>query len=162
MSYETIIRAWKNEAYPNSLSAEELALLPVNPAGAIELTDADLAPIICSWRSKVMVEPLLYASKTSAAVPQSPAWYRALNLVERLASLSIGVSGSVAPATHAPAQEKLRQWQEQPPFPQGSYFSDRLAANQITEQELLYLCSSKVREVDISKIFSSTPRLQLW
>ena len=42
MSYETIIRAWKNEAYRNSLSAEDLALLPANPAGVIELTDADL------------------------------------------------------------------------------------------------------------------------
>jgi mersacidin/lichenicidin family type 2 lantibiotic len=47
-----IIRAWKDEDYRNSLSAEELAGLPENPAGMIELTDGDLgkatggAPVI--------------------------------------------------------------------------------------------------------------------
>lgn len=37
-----IIRAWKDEDYRNSLSADELAGLPENPAGMIELTDGDL------------------------------------------------------------------------------------------------------------------------
>jgi mersacidin/lichenicidin family type 2 lantibiotic len=40
-----IIRAWKDASYRNSLSAEELALLPSNPAGEIELTDADLEAV---------------------------------------------------------------------------------------------------------------------
>jgi mersacidin/lichenicidin family type 2 lantibiotic len=37
-----IVRAWKDESYRNSLSASELAQLPTNPAGAFELSDADL------------------------------------------------------------------------------------------------------------------------
>jgi mersacidin/lichenicidin family type 2 lantibiotic len=40
-----VIRAWKDEEYRNSLSAEQLAELPENPAGLIELTDADLGAI---------------------------------------------------------------------------------------------------------------------
>ena len=38
-----IVRAWKDEAYYQSLSEEQLSALPINPAG--ELTDADLAGI---------------------------------------------------------------------------------------------------------------------
>ncbi len=42
MSNVDIIRAWKDEAYRLSLSDEERAALPENPAGMIELTDLDL------------------------------------------------------------------------------------------------------------------------
>lgn len=37
-----IARAWKDEAYRAGLSDEELAQLPPNPAGAIELDDDEL------------------------------------------------------------------------------------------------------------------------
>jgi mersacidin/lichenicidin family type 2 lantibiotic len=40
-----IVRAWKDASYRHSLSEEELALLPSNPAGEIELTDADLETV---------------------------------------------------------------------------------------------------------------------
>jgi mersacidin/lichenicidin family type 2 lantibiotic len=40
-----IIRAWKDESYRSSLSTEEQALLPANPAGAFELSDAELEAI---------------------------------------------------------------------------------------------------------------------
>ena len=40
-----LIRAWKNEAYRQSLSTEEQALLPTNPAGAVELTESELEAI---------------------------------------------------------------------------------------------------------------------
>src|SRR2546421_7298636 len=40
-----IVRAWKDEAYRQGLSAEEQALLPANPAGEIELTEAELDAI---------------------------------------------------------------------------------------------------------------------
>mgnify|MGYP001269080300 CR=1 FL=1 len=40
-----IVRAWKDEAYRQSLSVEEQAMLPANPAGEIELTEADLEAI---------------------------------------------------------------------------------------------------------------------
>jgi mersacidin/lichenicidin family type 2 lantibiotic len=37
-----IARAWKDATYRASLSAEEQAMIPANPAGAIELSDAEL------------------------------------------------------------------------------------------------------------------------
>jgi len=37
-----IERAWKDKEYFNSLSPEDQALVPPNPAGAIELNDQDL------------------------------------------------------------------------------------------------------------------------
>ena|SRR6266498_5806192 len=40
-----IARAWKDEAYRQSLSSEELALLPENPAGELELNDAELEAV---------------------------------------------------------------------------------------------------------------------
>ncbi|MFL5696917.1 MAG: mersacidin/lichenicidin family type 2 lantibiotic [Ktedonobacteraceae bacterium] len=40
-----IIRAWKDEAYRQSLSEEERLALPENPVGEIELTDADLEAV---------------------------------------------------------------------------------------------------------------------
>jgi len=40
-----VVRAWKDEAYRQSLSVEDLAMLPANPAGEIELTDAALEAI---------------------------------------------------------------------------------------------------------------------
>lgn len=43
MSHENIIRAWKSADFRNSLSAEERAFLPENPAGLLELTDTDLS-----------------------------------------------------------------------------------------------------------------------
>ncbi|HET8846594.1 MAG TPA: mersacidin/lichenicidin family type 2 lantibiotic [Ktedonobacteraceae bacterium] len=38
MDTTCIIRAWKDEQYRLGLSSKELALLPINPAGSIELT----------------------------------------------------------------------------------------------------------------------------
>lgn len=40
-----IVRAWKDEAYRQSLSEEERCILPENPVGEIELTDADLEAV---------------------------------------------------------------------------------------------------------------------
>ena len=45
MSKQQIIRAWKDQAYRRGLSAAERAALPANPAGLIELTDAELGSI---------------------------------------------------------------------------------------------------------------------
>jgi mersacidin/lichenicidin family type 2 lantibiotic len=42
MSDIDIARAWKDEAYRQSLSEAELAELPENPVGLIELEDEDL------------------------------------------------------------------------------------------------------------------------
>ena|SRR5689334_24192653 len=40
-----IVRAWKDATYRASLSAEEQAQLPVNPAGIVELSDAELEAV---------------------------------------------------------------------------------------------------------------------
>jgi mersacidin/lichenicidin family type 2 lantibiotic len=45
MTILDIIRAWKDEEYRLSLSAEQRALLPEHPAGLIELTDLELGAV---------------------------------------------------------------------------------------------------------------------
>ncbi len=45
MSITNIIRAWKDADYRSTLSQEELAKLPANPAGTSELSDGELADI---------------------------------------------------------------------------------------------------------------------
>src|SRR5690348_7454336 len=40
-----IVRAWKDEAYRQQLSSEHQALLPANPVGELELSDAELEAI---------------------------------------------------------------------------------------------------------------------
>jgi mersacidin/lichenicidin family type 2 lantibiotic len=42
MSKINVVRAWKDEKYRRSLSAEEQAMLPANPVGRVELSDAQL------------------------------------------------------------------------------------------------------------------------
>ncbi|MEA5513530.1 mersacidin/lichenicidin family type 2 lantibiotic [Nodularia sp. UHCC 0506] len=45
MSNIDIIRAWKDEEYRQSLSAEQQEQLPANPAGLVELNDEDMSSI---------------------------------------------------------------------------------------------------------------------
>jgi mersacidin/lichenicidin family type 2 lantibiotic len=45
-----IIRAWKDEAYRASLSAAQLAAMPANPAGMVELNDTDLELVVGGFR----------------------------------------------------------------------------------------------------------------
>jgi mersacidin/lichenicidin family type 2 lantibiotic len=45
MSKQTIIRAWKDEEYRRGLSEAERARLPAHPAGAVELTAAELGAV---------------------------------------------------------------------------------------------------------------------
>ena len=40
-----MIRAWKDEAYRQSLTSEQQASLPQNPAGALELSENELETI---------------------------------------------------------------------------------------------------------------------
>ncbi|HEU5381017.1 MAG TPA: mersacidin/lichenicidin family type 2 lantibiotic [Ktedonobacteraceae bacterium] len=41
-----IARAWKDAEYRKTLSAEELALLPENPVGAVELSEDETSDIL--------------------------------------------------------------------------------------------------------------------
>ena len=45
MSLNHIIEAWRDEEYRESLDAETRTLLPANPAGELELSDAELADV---------------------------------------------------------------------------------------------------------------------
>ncbi len=57
LNAEQIIRAWKDESYRMSLSAAERASLPENPAGLVEIGDAQLEEVggagkesvLCTW-----------------------------------------------------------------------------------------------------------------
>ena len=40
-----VVRSWKDEAYRQNLNDEQLDLLPANPAGELDLTDAELQSI---------------------------------------------------------------------------------------------------------------------
>jgi len=66
---------------------------------------------------------------------QNPDWYRAATLRERASSLP-GICGS--PVEKTLAQRRMKRWQEQPPFPSGSYFERRLAADRLGDNHLLY------------------------
>ena len=45
MRKEDIIRAWKDEAFRESLTDDALAHLPAHPAGMVELSDAELGTV---------------------------------------------------------------------------------------------------------------------
>lgn len=51
MSNDQIIRAWKDASFRNSLSADELAEVPTNPAGIVDISDQDLEEAVgaTSW-----------------------------------------------------------------------------------------------------------------
>ncbi|MCA9190010.1 MAG: mersacidin/lichenicidin family type 2 lantibiotic [Pirellulaceae bacterium] len=41
-----VVRAWKDRSYRNSLSDDERAALPANPAGMMELSDEELGHVV--------------------------------------------------------------------------------------------------------------------
>jgi mersacidin/lichenicidin family type 2 lantibiotic len=45
MPHRNVVRAWKDPEYRRGLSAAEQGQLPDNPAGAVELTDAELGGV---------------------------------------------------------------------------------------------------------------------
>ena len=45
MNVQDIIRAWKDEAFRESLSTAQRAQLPEHPAGLVELNDEDLETV---------------------------------------------------------------------------------------------------------------------
>ncbi len=72
MSNDHIARAWKDEEYRNSLSAEERAALPENPAGAIELNSDELTNVAAGFdpiSGVPSLEDLGYTKGTSACDP---------------------------------------------------------------------------------------------
>lgn len=45
MNLKHVIESWRDEEYRENLDAESRVLLPENPAGEIELSEADLADV---------------------------------------------------------------------------------------------------------------------
>ena len=45
LSVQDIIRAWKDKNFRNSLSEEQRAQLPANPAGLVEIDDEQLVQV---------------------------------------------------------------------------------------------------------------------
>lgn len=42
MTHVDVVRAWKSDAYRDSLTEDQLAMLPAHPAGIAELSEAEL------------------------------------------------------------------------------------------------------------------------
>jgi type 2 lantibiotic biosynthesis protein LanM len=79
---------------------------------------------------------------------QEPAWYHALTLTERLASLRACEPRPDVPVNADLAQRRLRRWQAQPPFPtNSSYFGQRLALDGLSEADLCYLLGEPIEAV---------------
>ena len=63
----------------------------------------------------------------------SPAWYQALTLAERLATLRPQVEDIARLPLQQPEQagRRLEKWKKQPPFENATYFARRLAQDKI-------------------------------
>ena len=53
-----VVRAWKDAEYRESLSSEQLALVPAHPAGEVELAEEDLLGITGGYRDSVNIASL--------------------------------------------------------------------------------------------------------
>jgi mersacidin/lichenicidin family type 2 lantibiotic len=63
MKIEQIIKAWKDPTYRASLSEQERAQLPENPAGVVELNDAQLGDVNGAAKPSVLcTSPVLCGS----------------------------------------------------------------------------------------------------
>ena len=66
-----IVRAWKDESYRSSLNAREQAMLPENPAGVLDLSDAELETIqgatnINGWVSNACTSDQQWSASANA------------------------------------------------------------------------------------------------
>ncbi len=84
-------------------------------------------------------------------------WYRAMTLTERAALLGehSSAQSAVSPADSGRVQQRLQRWKEQAPFNKDDYFAQRLALDDLTEDDLLVLLAESP-EVLRTRV-SSTP-----
>ena len=64
-SHIDLVRAWKDPEYRDGLSEAERACLPANPAGLVELADAELAGTAGGTKTTVCCTSRLYACWTT-------------------------------------------------------------------------------------------------
>jgi mersacidin/lichenicidin family type 2 lantibiotic len=69
MSNLNIIKAWKNAAYRKSLSAAELAALPSNPAGSVEVSDEALGKTAGAVIKKTDIACTMFSECTNLGCP---------------------------------------------------------------------------------------------
>lgn len=92
-----------------------------------------------------MEQQLTETLQPAPALSQTPRWYHALTLSERIATLRPDAFRSLEDgASRERAEKKMRQWKEQYPFDKESYFADRLAQDALGEQELLALLAEPI------------------
>lgn len=73
-------------------------------------------------------------------IANNPVWYKTLTLTERLASLRAqAAEAQMSAFDPAQAERKLRAWKAQHPFEKASTFAERLALDDLEEENLLRL-----------------------
>jgi type 2 lantibiotic biosynthesis protein LanM len=79
---------------------------------------------------------------------QDPAWYRAVSLPERVASLHAAKHKMRNGGVNAElAGRRMQRWRAQAPFASGSTFDQRLAMDDMSEGELFYLLGEPTESV---------------
>lgn len=76
---------------------------------------------------------------------QSPEWYQAIALTERIASLKIARSQSEINAELA--RRRIERWKSQAPFDKDNYFAQRLATDGISEEEFFRILGEPIEAV---------------
>jgi mersacidin/lichenicidin family type 2 lantibiotic len=76
-----VVRAWKDTEYREGLSEAELAALPANPAGLIELVDTELeglsggGVVLPPDKTIVVIRTVPPACAPPTPAPPSPPWW---------------------------------------------------------------------------------------
>jgi mersacidin/lichenicidin family type 2 lantibiotic len=82
MTHVDIVRAWKDEDYRLGLSEAERAALPDNPAGFVELSDAEMAAVVggqAPGQSPTVFGGLVFGAVTTGSWFCNPAICTAVN-----------------------------------------------------------------------------------
>ena len=78
----------------------------------------------------------------------TPAWYHAITLTERIASLRAAPRKMLDVEINAELVERrMQRWRSQPPFTASPHFAQRLAMDSITEDDLRYLLGEPIEAV---------------
>ena len=64
-----IVRAWKDDGYRQSLSEEQMGVLPANPAGELELSDASLRSVLGAGGAGPATSPAAAVAPAPVPVP---------------------------------------------------------------------------------------------
>lgn len=93
------------------------------------------------------------------ALWQTPRLYHAVTLAERIATLpKISNPRYIEGSENSEqAKKKIRQWKEQYPFDNPSYFADRLAQDAVTEQELFALLAEPIEALQARLVLPTPP-----